>query len=75
MNRPHVTIVVNYDSKSAIYIDGKLAWEERYLSVRKVLDKIAATGAITVEYKACTNESLNDVGQYPDTLDQIKFDQ
>ena len=68
---PEVIIVSIPDNKEALYIDGKLVREDRWISVDHILDALVKAGFITGGRRYAETDVLNDVGQFSRYLDFI----
>jgi hypothetical protein len=66
-------ILVNIpDRKEAIYLDGNLILEDKWISCTQLFDKLVQWGVINGGRRYADEAELNDVGQFPRTLVQIK---
>ena len=66
---PRVIIVQIPDNKEALYIDGKLVRENRWISTDDVLDALIKQGLIEGGRRYAEIDVLNDVGQFSRYLD------
>jgi hypothetical protein len=67
-----VVILSVPDKKEAIYIDGKLILEDKWISCTQLLDKLVQWGVIHGGRRYAEETALNDVGQFPRTLAEMK---
>ncbi len=67
-----IVIVSVPDRKEALYIDGKLMREEQWISTTTLLTKLVEWGVIHGGRKYAEESALNDVGQFPRALSDLK---
>jgi len=60
------------DKKEAIYIDGNLILEDKWISCTQLLDKLVQWGVIHGGRRYAEESALNDVGQFARTLAEMK---
>ncbi len=68
-----VVILSVPDKKEAIYIDGNLILEDKWISCTQLLDKLVQWGVIHGGRRYAEESALNDVGQFPRALAEIKI--
>jgi hypothetical protein len=68
-----VVILSVPDKKEAIYIDGTLILEDKWISCTQLLDKLIQRNVVHGGRRYAKEDSLNDVGQFPRSLAEIEI--
>jgi hypothetical protein len=68
-----VVIVKVPDRGEAIYIDGQLDFEARWIDAATLVRKLEARELITGSGKTATEDSLTEYGQFPQNFSSLKF--
>jgi hypothetical protein len=67
-----VLLVSIPDSKEALYIDGELVIESQWVSSYKLIEKLVQRGVIRGGKRYAEETVLNDVGQFPRELPEVR---
>jgi hypothetical protein len=66
-----ILVSIPDDDKVALYIDGQLSWQDRWMSAATLLRKLIERGVVCGGQRFADKEALNDVGQFPRQLGDI----
>lgn len=66
-----LTVVGGTEEWEGLYVDGKLVMQDHSLRVHHVLEYLAESGYFVLDGKEVDQETLNDRGCLPGTLDEL----